>query len=50
MRHDWVAIHAELFVPIAGGQIDFAMSRGCVVITRLVDIWLGLWDQPVDSQ
>jgi hypothetical protein len=37
---DWVAVHAERFASIAGGQIDSAVIRGCVK-TRLVDIWLG---------
>ncbi len=26
MRHDWAAVHAEHFAPIAGGQIDSAVS------------------------
>ena len=26
MRHDWVAVHAKRFAPIAGGQIDSAVS------------------------
>ena len=30
MRHDWAAVHAERFAPIAGGQIDSAVSRGRV--------------------
>ena len=30
MRHDWVAVHAEHFAPIAGGQINSAVSRGHV--------------------
>ena len=49
MWHDWVAVQAKRFAPIAGGQIDLAMSQGCV-ITRLVDVWLGSWDQPIASQ
>jgi len=49
MRHDWKAVHAERFAPIAGGQIDSTVCRGRVII-RLVDEWLGSWDQPVASQ
>jgi hypothetical protein len=30
MRHDWAAVHAERFAPIAGGQINSAVSRGRV--------------------
>jgi hypothetical protein len=30
MRHDWMPIHAEHFAPIAGGQIDSAVSQGHV--------------------
>jgi len=30
MRHDWAAVHAERFAPIAGGQIDSVVSRGRV--------------------
>jgi hypothetical protein len=30
MRHDWAAVHAERFGPIAGGQIHSAVSRGHV--------------------
>jgi hypothetical protein len=30
MRHKWTAVHAERFAPIAGGQIDSAVSRGRV--------------------
>jgi hypothetical protein len=30
MWHDWVAVHAERFAPIAGGQIDSAVSQGRV--------------------
>ena len=30
MRHDWVAIHAKRFAPIAGGQIDSAESQSSV--------------------
>jgi hypothetical protein len=26
MRHDWAAVHAERFAPIAGGQINSAVS------------------------
>ena len=30
MWYDWVAVHVERFVPIAGGQINSAVSQGCV--------------------
>ena len=30
MWYDWVAVHVERLVPIAGGQINSAVSRGCV--------------------
>jgi len=30
MRHNWVAVHDEGFVPIAGGQINYAVSQGRV--------------------
>jgi hypothetical protein len=31
MRHDWAAVQAERFAPIAGGQIDSnVVSRGRV--------------------
>ena len=30
MRHDWAAVHAKRFAPIAGGQIDSAVSQGHV--------------------
>ena len=44
-----MAVHAKRLAPIAGGQIDSPVSRGCV-ISRLVNVWLGLWDQPVGSR
>jgi hypothetical protein len=47
--HDWAAVHSKRFAPIDGGQIDSAVSRGHV-ITRLVDVSLGSWDQSVASQ
>ncbi len=40
---------AQRLAPIDEGQIDSAMSQGCL-IARLVDIWLGTWDQPILSQ
>jgi len=30
MWYDWVAVHVEHLAPIAGGQINSAVSRGCV--------------------
>ena len=27
MRHDWVAVHANCFAPIAGGQIDSTVCQ-----------------------
>ena len=48
MRHDWAAVHAEHFAPIAGGQIDSTASR-CHVNCGLWTYGLGRGTSPLQA-